>query len=131
MIYLNTKEDFFNHLYEEIPSAIATLQEILDDRFAWKLTEVLANKESGIDDETHTIQESDGEYLQFTLLEDENALLFRLGFTVEEAQTIIDDPVKALDDWREQKRKEEEERLEAKRQANAEEYVAPTEDGEE
>ena len=64
-------------------------------------------------------------------MEDENALLFRLGFTVEEAQAIIDDPVKALDDWREQKRKEEEERLEAERQANAEEYVAPTEDGEE
>lgn len=108
MIYLNTKLDFFHCLENDIPSAVKTLQEILDDRFAWKLTEVLANKASGIEDDTHLVQESEGDYLQFELLEDENALLFKLGFTVEEAEAIIDDPYKALAEYKAEQKAEEE-----------------------
>lgn len=99
MIYLNTKLDFFHCLEQDVPSAVKTLQAILDDRFAWKLTQVLAKKEDGVDDDTHMVQESEEDYLQFELLEDENALLFKLGFTVEEAQAIIDDPYKALAEY--------------------------------
>ena len=108
MIYLNTKTDFFHCLENDIPSAVKTLQEILDDRFAWKLTDVLANKADGIDDDTHMVQESEGDYLQLELLEDENALLFKLGFTVEEAQAIIDDPYKALAEYEAEHKAEEE-----------------------
>ena len=69
---------------------------------------LLAKKEDGVDDDTHLVQESEGDYLQFELLEDENALLFKLGFTVEEAQAIIDDPYKALAEYEAEQNAEEE-----------------------
>jgi len=100
--YLNTKADFFNYLYEDMVSAIATLQDLLDDRYTWQIVAVLAKKEDGIDDETHMIQESDNDILQLELKEDEYAKLFRLGFTVEEAEEIIDNPTQALEDYRQQ-----------------------------
>lgn len=102
MVYLNTKADFFNYLYDHMTEAIETLQDILDDRYAWQVVGVLAKKEDGIDDETHMIQESDNDILQLELKEDEYAKLFRLGFTVEEAEEIIDNPIQALENYRQQ-----------------------------
>lgn len=107
MIYFNTKADFYNCLYDDMPSAIAKLKDILDDRYAWQLTAILEDKSQGIEDETHMVTENDGEISQLELKEDEYALLFRLGFTVKEAEEIIADPEKALADYQAQDKDEE------------------------
>lgn len=89
MVYFNTKEDFFNYLSINTDEALATLKDLLEDRYIWKVTEVLFSKEDGVEDETHMILDSDGEFLQSELVEDKNAKLFDLGFTVEEAEDYI------------------------------------------
>lgn len=89
MIYLNTKEDYLNLLQSEPMEAREQLQELLDDRYAWKSMAVLEKKEDGLEDETHRILEQENEFIQAELLEDEYAKIFRLGFTVEEVEKLI------------------------------------------
>lgn len=96
MLYFNTKNDFFNYLSSRTEEALATLQMLLDYRFTWKVTAVLASKSEGKTDSTHMIQESDEDILQLELIEDSNAKLFRLGFTVKEAEDYINNLGNAL-----------------------------------
>lgn len=96
MVYFNTKEDFLNYLSYDTDTALSVLKQLLDDRYSWKITEVLLNKEDGITDNTHMILESDNEFLQSELQEDENSKFFQLGFTVEEAEDYLNNLGKAL-----------------------------------
>lgn len=96
MVYFNTKEDFFHYLSYNTDEALATLKELLDNRYTWKITKVLFQKEDGITDDTHMVLDSENEFLQSELQEDENAKLFQLGFTVEEAEDYIKNLGKAL-----------------------------------
>ena len=96
MVFFNTKEDVYNSLEIDINATVATLKDILNDRFKWQVVKVLLTKEEGIEDETHLIIESENEILQSELQEDENSKLFQLGLTVEEAEEIIENPGLAL-----------------------------------
>lgn len=96
MVFLNTREDVYNSLEIDINATVATLKDILNDRFKWQVVKVLLTKEEGIEDETHLIIESENEILQSELQEDENSKLFQLGLTVEEAEEIIENPGLAL-----------------------------------
>ena len=96
MVFFNTREDVYNSLEIDINATVATLKDILNDRFKWQVVMVLLTKEEGIEDETHLIIESENEILQSELQEDENSKLFQLGLTVEEAEEIIENPGLAL-----------------------------------
>ena len=96
MVFFNTGEDVYNSLEIDINATVATLKDILNDRFKWQVVKVLLTKEEGIEDETHLIIESENEILQSELQEDENSKLFQLGLTVEEAEEIIENPGLAL-----------------------------------
>ena len=96
MVFFNTREDVYNSLEIDIDATVATLKDILNDRFKWQVVKVLLTKEEGIEDETHLIIESENEILQSELQEDENSKLFQLGLTVEEAEEIIENPGLAL-----------------------------------
>ena len=96
MVFFNTREDVYNYLEIDINATVATLKDILNDRFKWQVVKVLLTKEEGIEDETHLIIESENEILQSELQEDENSKLFQLGLTVEEAEEIIENPGLAL-----------------------------------
>lgn len=96
MVFFNTREDVYNSLEIDINATVATLKDILNDRFKWQVVKVLLTKEEGIEDETHLIIESENEILQSELQEDKNSKLFQLGLTVEEAEEIIENPGLAL-----------------------------------
>ena len=71
------------------------LQKIKDSRNTWLIDHKMDLNEDGIEDETHKVTElydEDGnltEKYQMVWDEDPNARLFRLGFTVEEAEDLI------------------------------------------
>ncbi|MBR0098777.1 MAG: hypothetical protein IJP90_03580, partial [Treponema sp.] len=76
----------------------AELRRLIAGRFEFVQTGVLAEGEDGVEDESHKVlitQETDSEgrtfekRVQFELREDANARLFRLGFTLEEAERLV------------------------------------------
>ncbi len=87
--WLNTKQDYLNCLNLYPDETKKSLQVLLDSRFNWFQTAILADNEQGITDETHKIVEFENERSQYELLEDSNARIFQLGFTVEEVQALI------------------------------------------
>lgn len=73
------------------------LETLRDDRFVWVTVSPLVSKESGVTDNTHrVIKETEQDnpetikYYQQELIEDENARLFRMGYTVEQVETLIE-----------------------------------------
>ena len=93
--WFNTRQDVDLCLVEYPEEMKAKLREWLENRFVWVTTATLPGREAGIEDATHRIIEetadsgSPVEYLQQGLQVDPNYHLFRLGFTVEEAERII------------------------------------------
>lgn len=89
--YLYVKEHFSKEMWEK------DWQALLDSRKNWFFVKDLADKASGIEDDTHKIVENksmgDGEekitYAQYEFKEDENATIYRLGFTVEEVEAAL------------------------------------------
>ena len=63
MVFFNTREDVYNSLEIDINATVATLKDILNDRFKWQVVKVLLTKEEGIEDKTHLIIESENEIL--------------------------------------------------------------------
>ena len=87
---LNTKKDYFNclELYQE--QAKVELKKLLDERFIWRCDGEIEEGNYPIVDDTHKVYSGEkGELLQYTYVEDENAKIFRLGFTVEEVEELI------------------------------------------
>lgn len=73
------------------------LESLRDDRFVWVTVSPLASKEIGVTDDTHRVIESMDQdnpetilYYQQELIEDEHARLFRMGYTVEQVNTLIE-----------------------------------------
>ena len=87
--WLNTKQDYINCLNLYPDETKKSLQVLIDSRFTWFQTAILADNEQGITDETHKIVESENERSQYELQEDSNARIFQLGFTVPEVQALI------------------------------------------
>jgi len=88
---LNTKQDYYNLLIDYPAKTKQELQKLLDTRYIWQDTKVLAEDETGIEDSIHRIVEQDGERIQQEYTEDSNARIFRLGFTVTEVGGVIND----------------------------------------
>lgn len=117
-IFLNTKEDYLNMIKINPIETVNRLRLLLNDRFDWEWVKDLEDGEDGIEDETHKIEsyedvpsafdeefsdvdgsdDGDGSdtikekkiiRMQFELRENKHALLFHLGFTVEEIENLI------------------------------------------
>jgi hypothetical protein len=85
--WLNTKQDYINCLKDYPDQTKAALKDLLDSRFSWVMTKILDGE--GITDDTHKVIETESECSQYELLEDSNARMFQLGFTVEEIEGLI------------------------------------------
>lgn len=74
------------------------LQTFLDGVQKWMIDHKLEEGEQGVEDDTHKIKEIKDdetgevtERYQLVFKDDPNCKLFRLGFTVEEAQAIVNE----------------------------------------
>lgn len=86
---LNTKQDYLNYLTVQPEATKKELQLLLNTRFVWKTTAILAAGAAGITDDTHRVVGEEPERHQQIYVEDENAKIFRIGFTVAEVEEII------------------------------------------
>ena len=94
-----TKQDFLNGIATYPEETKAELRRLIAGRFVFVSTGVLSEGEDGIEDENHqviTSNETDqktGEQVQKRIQlekrESDNARLFRLGFTLEEAEQLV------------------------------------------
>ena len=87
--YLNTKQDYLNCLQDFPEETKKELQNLIDSRYSWTITKVLAESDAGVTDNTHKVIENNGEKLQYEYVEDNNAKIFRLDFTVNEVKDLI------------------------------------------
>lgn len=88
---LNTKQDYLNYLTINPKKAKEELQILLNLRYTWANTQILLSKDGVVEDDTHRIIENDDEYLLQEYVEDTNSKLFRIGFTVEEVEDLINE----------------------------------------
>ena len=94
--FFNTKEDVL-HALDLFPEQTRTyLQELIDTRYQWLIESKLSLDDLGVTDDTHKVVENKNqeteeitERYQYVLAEDPNCFLFRLGFSVAEAETIV------------------------------------------
>jgi hypothetical protein len=93
--HLNTKQDYLNLLPLFPEQTKAELQRLLDERIGWVTTSRLNDGDEGLTDETHRVdalEDDTGtvtERYQVQYMEDPAAELFRVGFTVEEVEGLI------------------------------------------
>lgn len=86
---ISTKIDVQN-LFQLYPDETREyLQKLLDTRFVWRSTGKIAEGTAGVQDATHRIMRTESGLEQFELVEDENAKIFRLGFTVSEVEEML------------------------------------------
>ena len=93
--YLNCKQDFYNLLADYPAETRAYLQNLMEGRFSWFTTKILAEGEAGETSETLRVIEQDlpeggKERLQQELQEDLNTRFFLIGWTVEEAAKMLE-----------------------------------------
>lgn len=95
--HLNTKADYL-YVRQNFPAAqwLPRWQELLDDRWMWQRLHNLAPSDPGIEDLTHGAQTETDEFgkerrYQTVLVEDPNARIFTLGFTVDEVTSAIEE----------------------------------------
>ena len=87
---LNTNQDVLNLLEIYPEETKAYLAELVKSAKGWIDPVLLDEEESGIEDETHAIRiDEDGARYQMTWAYDTGSKLARLGFTIEEAEVII------------------------------------------
>ena len=65
------------------------LQKLLDARFVWRSTGAIAEGSAGLQDETHRVMRTESGLEQFELVEDQNAKIFRMGFSVAEVEEML------------------------------------------
>ena len=94
--HFSTKKDYLNCLSDgALADAVkGELQKLLDRRFIWKNGAELADGDAGLTDDTHKVVEGkkendDAVRVQYELIEDENAELFLLGFSVAEVEELL------------------------------------------
>jgi hypothetical protein len=91
---INTKEDVYNMLKDFPVEGKKHLKNLYDNRFIWKTTGNLTTLDEGVNDETHrafaTKDDTENEVIVQQELEvDQNAFIYRLGFTDEEIERIF------------------------------------------
>jgi hypothetical protein len=92
----NTKKDVMVSLDNNPEQTKSYLQTFVDNVEKWMIDHKLGNGETGITDDTHKVKEITDEETgevteryQLEWKEDPNCKLFRLGFTKQEAEDII------------------------------------------
>jgi len=96
--HFNSKEDFL-YVKEHFPREMWALrfQALLDDRMKWMQVRKLEKGETGQTDETHCVvqtKDENGKVVQedqYELRENHLAKLFRIGFTVNEVEDILNE----------------------------------------
>ena len=94
--HLNTKADYM-YVHANFPREqwLPDFQALLDSTHDWFFEKHLETKDEGIEDDTHKIVKFENTetkeitYDQYVFKEYNNALLFRLGFTVDEVEKLI------------------------------------------
>lgn len=86
-----TKSDVNNLLLLYPVETKKYLKEILNNRFVWKSTGTITEGDTGVQDATHRIIQTENGLEQFEKIEDKNAKLFQLGFTVSELEELLVD----------------------------------------
>ena len=94
--HLNTKTDYM-YVHANFPREqwLPDFQALLDSTHDWFFEKHLDTKDEGIEDDTHKIVKFENTetkeitYDQYVFKEYNNALLFRLGFTVDEVEKLI------------------------------------------
>ena len=88
---LNTKKDYLNCLGLFPAETKVELQRLLDDRMIWSCIGEIGEESYPIVDATHKViaDEQTGVLNQYEYIEDAQAKMFRLGFTVEEIEELI------------------------------------------
>ncbi len=86
---INTKQDCMN-LLSVYPDKIKEyLSRLVNDRFIWRNTGDLPSGVAGIQDDTHKVVAAGSSFMQYEKIEDCNCKLYRIGFSLEEAEGII------------------------------------------
>lgn len=86
---ISTKTDVQN-LFQLYPDkAREYLQKLLDARFVWRSTGAITEGTAGVQDATHRVMRTESGLEQFELVEDANAKIFRIGFTVSEVEEML------------------------------------------
>lgn len=91
-----TKQDFLDLLEKDRSAGITQLSQLLYDTVYWDFERELGPDEEGIQDETHMIEEyfrdfDDITRSQYVLKTNEDAALFKLGFTIPEVKQILEE----------------------------------------
>ena len=84
-----TKQDYLNCLQFYPEQTKKALRGLLTNRFNWEKKKELKSESDGVNDVKHRVLSEDGKFYQFEEVEDKNAQLFRLGFTVKEIEKIL------------------------------------------
>lgn len=86
---ISTKNDIQNlrQLYPD--ETREYLQKLLDTRFVWRSTGAIAEGTAGVQNATLHIMRTESGLEQFELVEDENAKIFRMGFSVAEVEEML------------------------------------------
>lgn len=95
--YLNTKEDY-EYLRQNFPAEVwrPKFESLLAERMQWFNTGALAEGVAGQTDATHKVVEDAGTggaaatRYQYKLRDDANCLLYRLGYTAEEVEGMLE-----------------------------------------
>jgi hypothetical protein len=94
--HFNIKQDVLNCLLQYPEETKGFIKRCFDERQNWITTSKLDLLDAGVTDATHRISECKDdatgvvvERYQEEFMDDPNCQLFRLGFTVEEAQNLL------------------------------------------
>jgi len=91
-----TIQDVENSMAEDAKATKARLRQLLEGRFAWFAVRQLKDGEAGQEDDTHQViihgggmGNFDEERWQYELREDPNAVMFKIGLTVEKIHEYL------------------------------------------
>ena len=85
---ISTKNDIQNLLQLYPDETREYLQKLLDTRFVWRSTGAITEGTAGVH-ATHRVMRTESGLEQFELVEDANAKIFRIGFTVSEVEEML------------------------------------------
>ena len=86
---ITTKNDIQNLLQLYPDETREVLRQLLDTRFVWRSTGAITDGAAGIQDSSHRVMRTESGLEQFELVEDENAKIFRMGFSVAEVEEML------------------------------------------
>ncbi len=86
---ISTKNDIQNLLQLFPNETREYLQKLLDARFVWRSTGAITEGAAGVQNATHRVMRNESGLEQFELVEDQNAKIFRVGFSVAEVEEML------------------------------------------